>query len=283
MSSVFTRRNFMFLCFRFTFVLASFFVLLTVHQKSTTAQTNNKKPATVDWRVERQALEFQLGQDLVKIADWCNKNGLSQQVPITYDLKVNRDLSRQYLFLPTAESMPDPNQQAGEMKVWREKINATEVAHAARIFELAQRALKQDAPAIAYQFLYEVVYHDRDHAEARRILGHKRKNDTWHVASKAFRSRIAGKKHAFLALDKKQYRIAETAHFKIGSTASEERTRYLATQLELWNTVWRQIFFDYWGSKTALTTVLTGPKQYAFLLGSSKSFSSKTVNNTLLY
>ena len=107
--------------------------------------------------MERQALEFQLGQDLVKIADWCNKNGLAGQVPATYELKVNRDLDRQYLFLPVADAMPAPDQQAGNLKGWQEKINAAKVAHAQRIFELAKRALDQDAPAIAYQLLYEVA------------------------------------------------------------------------------------------------------------------------------
>ena len=248
----------MFSCFRIVLVLVAFFHVLTVQQKLATAQTNTGQSAAVDWRGKRQALEFQFGQDLVKIAGWCNNNGLARQVPSTYKLKLNRDLSRQYLFLPIAESMPDPNQQAGQLKEWQEKINAAKVAHAGRIFELAKRAMKENAPATAYQLLYEVIYHDHDHAQARRILGHKPKDGAWQVASKTFRSRPSSKRHEYLAIDQGQYLLVETAHFKIGSTASEERTRYLATQLELWHTVWRQIFFDYWGSKTRLTKSFNG-------------------------
>jgi len=60
-----------------------------------------------------------------------------------------------------------------------------------------------------------------------------------------------------LAIDK-GYLIVETAHFKIETTASKERTRRLATQLELWHTVWRQVFFDYWGSKASLAKSFDG-------------------------
>ena len=84
------------------------------------------------------------------------------------------------------------------------------------------------------------------------------KTGAWHVASTTFRARQSSKKHDLLALNKGQYILVETAHFKIGSTASVERTRRLAIQLELWHTVWRQVFFDYWGSKTLLTKSFAG-------------------------
>ena len=247
----------MFPCFRIALTLATLSLVLTVPQESAKAQVNNQKsPTLIDWRVERQALEFQFGQDLVKIADWCNKNSLAATVESLWEQKLNRDLSRQYIFLPNTDSMPDPNLQTGSLKGLQEQINAAKVAHAGRIFELAKRASKQNAPAISYQLLNEVVYHDHDHAEARRILGHKPKDGGWHVPFN-FRARPS-KDHKFLALNKEQYTLYETAHFKIGSTASEERTRRLAIQLEIWNTVWRQIFFDYWGSKTSLAKSFDG-------------------------
>ena len=230
------------------------FVGLTVQQKSTTAQT-------IDWRVKRQGLEFQFGRDLVKISDWCNRNGLARQRSVTFALKQNRDLNRQYLFVPQSEAMPDPEQQKGELKEWLEKINAARVAHAGRIFELAKEALAADATAIAYQLLYEVIHQDRDHAEVRRILGHRlTKDGSWHVASTSPKFRESNRDHRFLSLTKGQYRLAETAHFKIVSTASEERTQVLAAELELWHTVWRQVFFDYWGSPTTLSGSFAGQR-----------------------
>ena len=240
--------------FRIFIGLGLLLVGLTVQPKSTTAQT-------IDWRVKRQGLEFQFGQELVKIADWCDRNGMARQRSVTFALKHNRDLNRQYLFLPQPEGMPDPEQQKGELKEWREKVNAARVAHAGRIFELAKEALAADATAIAYQLLYEVIHQDRDHAEVRRILGHNLKKDgSWHVASTSFKFRPSNKDHRFLSLTKGQYHLAETAHFKIVSTANEARTRVLANELELWHTVWRQAFFDYWGSKTTLTGSFAGQK-----------------------
>ncbi|MDB2685999.1 protein phosphatase 1 regulatory subunit 42 [Mariniblastus sp.] len=247
----------MFPYFRIALVLAAFVFLPTVHQKLANAQTNTGNSAAIDWRVARQSLEFQFGQDLAKIGVWCNKNGLARQKEITFELKVTRDLNRQYLFLPVAESMPDPSQQTGLMKEWQEQINTAKVAHAGRIFKLARRALDQDAAAVAFQLLYEVVYHDRDHAEARRILGHKPKDDGWRLGTESFRDRQSAKQHDFLAIGK-GYLLVETPHFKIESTATKERTEHLATQLELWHTVWRQVFFDYWGSKKSFVKSFDG-------------------------
>ena len=121
MCSFFTHRNFTFSLFRIFIAIGLLFVGLTVQQKSTTAQT-------IDWRVKRQGLEFQFGQDLVKISDWCNRNGLVSKRAETHALKQNRDLNRQYLFVPQSEAMPDPEQQDGKLKEWREKINAARVA-----------------------------------------------------------------------------------------------------------------------------------------------------------
>jgi len=55
--------------------------------------------------------------------------------------------------------------------------------------------------------------------------------------------------------------LLETPHFKIVSTASEQRTRVLAGELELWHTVWRQVFFNYWGNKNALKASFAGRQQ----------------------
>ncbi len=255
MSSDFTQRNFTFYRFRVFLVFCFLVAGLSVQLDTVTAQT-------IDWRVKRQGLEFQFGQDLVRVVGWCDRNGLSGQRKATFALKHNRDLDRQYLFLPQSDRMPDPEQETGKRKEWREQVNAARAVHAQRIFELAKESLEQGDTAVAYQLLYDVIDQDRDHAEARRILGHElTKAGAWHVASDPnfFKDRKAGKKHDFLSLGK-GYRIAETAHFKITSTASVERTRVLAAELERWHTVWRQVFFGYWGSKTALTASFGGRK-----------------------
>jgi len=114
--------------------LGLLFVGLTVQQKNVTAQA-------IDWRVKRQGLEFQFGQDLLKVADWGDRNGMKGKRSDTFALKQNRDLNRQYLFSPQSEAMPDPEQQTGEIKEWTKKVNAARTAHAGRIFELAKEAL----------------------------------------------------------------------------------------------------------------------------------------------
>ena len=54
--------------------------------------------------------------------------------------------------------------------------------------------------------------------------------------------------HATLKWPGGTYYTVNTPHFTINSTATEEETRYLADQLELWHDVWRQVFFEYWST-----------------------------------
>jgi hypothetical protein len=227
------------------------------NQRSGSSEQSN------NWRSERASLEFQFGENLVKIADWCRKENLQNQVPITFALKTNRDPRRQYIFLPSSKSNATaPKGIDKDLVKWLEKINATKVEHSKRIFKLAEKCIAADAPATAYQLLHEVLHYDRDNAEVRAMLGHKKKDDGWHVISDSFRWRTSKIDHPTLPLEKGQYYKAVTPHFEIDSTADETRTRYLANQLERAHAVWRQVFFDYWGSKKKLKECMAGKTKF---------------------
>lgn len=223
---------------------------------------NQNSAGPINWQSEREALEFQFGQELVGIANWCNENNLARQVPGTYQLKNKRDPRRQYIFLPASQLMPDPKLHPGQLGIWLDKINTAKQNHASRIFDLAKRAADEGAMAIAYQLIHEVIYHDRSHAGVRKMLGHKREKEQWKVAVEIFKSRVAKTDHGFLPLSRGQYIIAKTPHFEIESTASVARTKELAADLERWHGVWRQVFFEYWGSKKALNDAIDGKKTF---------------------
>lgn len=226
------------------------------------AQTNNSAAGPTNWQVEREALEFQFGQELTDIAAWCNENNLTRQVPITYALKSDRDPRRQYIFLPSTQLMPDPKMHSGSLATWLTKINDAKRNHAARIFNLAKKAAGEGSMAIAYQLVHEVIYHDHGHAAVRKMLGHSRGKDAWRVAAESFKARQAKTDHSFLPLARGEYIIAKTPHFIIESTASEARTKALADNLERWHGVWRQVFFEYWGSKKTLGEAIDGKRKF---------------------
>ena len=112
-----------------------------------------QSPVT-DWRKQRMELERVFGDELQTIADWCRENGNDQQAEQTLNLVQNRDLGRQYIFMPSEESMANGSDDVHDD--WIAKINAAKIAHGARIFDLAKQASQQEAGAIAFQLLHEV-------------------------------------------------------------------------------------------------------------------------------
>lgn len=211
---------------------------------------------STNWRGKRKVLEQTFGADLQTIANWCRDNGLQAQAEQSLQLSHDRDLGRQYIFLPSDQSMPTgSNDIEGQ---WLAKINQAKISHGARIFELAKQASQHDAGAVAYQLLHEVIHYDRDHATVRKILGHRKIDDGWKVASDSFRVRTGKRPHDLINWPANSYIRVLTPHFEIESNASEKRTRHLAEQLERAHLVWRQVFFEYWSSPAAVKRWIMG-------------------------
>ena len=210
----------------------------------------------ISWREQRMAIERDFGHELQEIAQWCRENKIPERVDPTLDLYLNRDLGRQYIF--SAPTLPMPPIGEGLAGQWQKKINEANTAHGARIFELARKASGDDAGAIAFQLLHEVLHHDRDHVAVRKMLGHVKKDDGWRVSSDSIRVRTAKTNHDIIKWPKNSYLRVLTPHFEIESNADEERTRFLARQLERTHMVWRQVFFEYWSSSAAVKRWIQG-------------------------
>jgi hypothetical protein len=214
----------------------------------------------VNWRVKRAALDREFAQRRDKIADWCQENGLEAQIAEIYRLPLPRDLGRQYLFLPSEQSMPNPTDDV--LGQWQTQVNDLNTWQAERVFELAKRAANANAAGAAFQLLNEVLYFNKDHAEVRKILGHRKTDDGWRVAPERINVRPATKENDLLNWPAKSYLLVRTPHFQIESNASEERTRYLAEKLERWHSVWRQVFFEYWSNPKTLQRWIDGKSSY---------------------
>lgn len=198
----------------------------------------------IDWRAKRKFLDREFADNLQDIAFWCREEGIAQQVPQTYKLYKARDLERQYIFLPSEKPMPA--ERNGKLGQWLAKVTAAKKKHAEAIFELAKEAAQENANAIAFQLLHEVIYYNRDHKQVRRILGHKAVKDGWRVNTDKIKIKKPSRQLELLGWPGRTYLTVSTPHFTINSTASEEETKFLAEQLERWHDVWRQVFFEYW-------------------------------------
>ena len=211
---------------------------------------------TTDWRAERGYLENEFGNDLQSIGDWCRENGIPQQVEQTFKLFQNRDLARQYIFIP--DEKPMPAIPAGIHGEWLKKINEAKVKHAERILKLAQRAAKEEFGGVAYQLLHEVLHYNRDHEAVRKMLGHVKTENGWKVSSDRLSVKDRTRDHDVVQWPAKSYIKVYTPHFEIDSNAGEERTKYLAENLERWHLIWRQVFFEYWSKTSAVQRWIEG-------------------------
>lgn len=210
----------------------------------------------VKWRNKQIELDALFATDLQEIVLWCENNGLKQQAELTRDLEFKRDPRRQYVFL--ASELPMPVGAQGLEGQWLEKINAAKSLHARRVLELANLAVDEDAGAIAFQLLHEVLHYDRDHSGVRKILGHRKTDEGWKVASDSIRVRQERKIHPEFRWPGGTHILVRTPHFEIESNASESRTRFLAEKLERWHAVWRQLFLEYWSTPAAVKRWMAG-------------------------
>ena len=234
-------------------------IVLLVASPIFSQQENSKKSKAVNWRAKRVIVNRALGADLQELALWCRSEGIESQVEPTFKVYREFGLDRQYIFLPTEKSMPVA-QVEGVRATWLKKLNETKVAHAARLFELAKEAADANAHAIAFQLLHEVIHYDRDHAEVRRILGHKKlKDGRWRIHSEKVKPpRQSSRPHDVVGWPAKSFFTVNTPHFQIDSNATEKETEELAKRLESWHYVWRQVFFEYWAKAPIIKKWLKG-------------------------
>ncbi len=222
-------------------------------------EADAKQAKAVNWRAKRIVANRQYGADLQELANWCRTKGIEEQVKETFKVYREFGLDRQYIFLPTEKAMPvAPVKDV--RATWLQKLNEIKVAHGARLFELAQEAATADAHAAAFQMLHEVIYYDRDHAEVRRILGHKKlKDGKWRIHSEKVKPpRQSVRPHDVVGWPARGFFTVNTPHFQIDSNASEKETAELAESLESWHYVWRQVFFTYWAKAPIIKKWLKG-------------------------
>ncbi|MEM7457389.1 MAG: hypothetical protein AAF456_23845, partial [Planctomycetota bacterium] len=205
---------------------------------------SDEQPAT-NWRVRRAQVESEWIDDLKQLGTWCEENGLQEQMQETYQWYLHRDPERTYIFLPGEEGFAPAGE--GITGQWQSQMDELRRQHAARILELARQAAAEDAGTDAFRFLNEVLYYDPDHEAVREMLGHRKTDEGWRVASDRIRSKVENrKKQVLMDWPAGSWVSVNSPHFNISSQAGEEATIELARKLERWHGVWRQMFFEFW-------------------------------------
>ena len=199
-----------------------------------------QSPDAAGWK-QHAELQRQLVQKI-------DEHGLTSAAS---DWIIPRDPQRLYVFTPQ-EKVHRPVES---------RLTPLLEEHAEKLFVLAKQRNAENQAAACFQLLHEVLFYNPNHEQVRKILGHRREGDGWHVSSDRLRLTVGTRGQVLMNWPAKSYLICKTPHFEIVSQADEAQTRLLAEKLELWHQVWRQVFFEYWSRSSTLQRWLDGKGQ----------------------
>ena len=132
----------------------------------------------------RRELDRDFRTKLESLAELCRQLELPDQAETTSSWFVERDPRRLVLFLVLDADSTRPDKAAPEVvHQWHHKFMEHRRLYAASLFRLAGRILDNGDATAAYQLLHEVLREAPDHAQARSVLGFRRRGDVWHKAS----------------------------------------------------------------------------------------------------
>lgn len=213
--------------------------------------------STTDARVE---LDSALAAQLAALAERCDALELPEQAAVTRRWLVPRDPHRQYLFVPRDSDPTRPADNAPNLaRQWHARFLELRRVHAQALWELGVRSLEDADGSQAFQLIHEVLYHDPDHAEARRVLGFRGA-----VAGSPPPDRVrvqAGRStHPSFGWRRGEYRYVDSRHFRITTSAAPKDGVQLAGRLEDLYVVWRQVYFPAWCSPELLRGAIDGKR-----------------------
>jgi hypothetical protein len=210
-------------------------------------------------RGARAELDAAFQQRLDVLANKCAELGLADQAEQTRNWCVQRDGNRQYAFLASNDDAAKPAANAPQLvHQWHAKFMAFRREYAAELWESTEASVLAGRGAEAYRMAHEVLYHDPEHAAARRLLGYRRVGQRWALDGAATRT-IAGRvEHPDFGWRRNRYWRVESPHFRITTNANPKVAREMAARLEDLFVVWRQVFFLYWSTPQELRQQLKG-------------------------
>ncbi len=189
--------------------------------------------------------------ELNQLAASCDQEGLDDLAGYVRDWFIPRGLDRQYLF----SGAPQDCQSFAEDRRERfDEFQQLRSRQADRLWKLAEQAAVEGELASAVQLMYEILHERPDDERARRGLGLRppRKPGDPPLA------KLARHPQQALGWPAGRYWRLSTDHFSISTNHSGEAAQELATVLEDFYTLWRQLFVDYWASPAAVRQAVNG-------------------------
>lgn len=72
-----------------------------------------------------------------------------------------------------------PEEMKAEERAWRTRVRSLQSEHATKLYQLARQAAQKRLASFAFDLLHEALFHDPDHAGARKVFGYQLIDDLW--------------------------------------------------------------------------------------------------------
>ncbi|MEZ6095990.1 MAG: hypothetical protein R3C03_17500 [Pirellulaceae bacterium] len=244
---------------QFCVVLAT--VVILFHLSSAIAQEQGSLEI-----VDRSNIDKQFSQEISELATWCHENQHDDWARQTLETLIVRDPNRMYIFLPTESAGESTATSTDLEQEWRTRLSEVKKRHTGRLIEWTEQSLRDGevedgVGAKAFQTLHECLHWDPENDRIRTALGHRKTDDGWQPYSERLKVKTSTRTQPITGWPKGSYLQVTTDNFIISSQADEQTTTHLAEQLQRWQWVWRQVFFDYWGSPKNLKRWMDGTSQ----------------------
>ncbi|HWB08832.1 MAG TPA: hypothetical protein VG826_06400 [Pirellulales bacterium] len=231
---------------------------------------------------KRRAIEHDYAEGLTTLARWCDERKLPKEAAKTREWIVPQPPLTLVICFPD-DAFPESigNQVNAE---WCDRFRKLRQTQGQRLFELAQTAAGDRDFAQAIQLAHQTLREDPDHEAARRLLGYKRHERKWlsryevdkvqahqvwherfgwlqakHLSryesgERSFKGRwISAEEDARLHADIDRGWDIVTEHYQVRTNHSLEEGVRLATRLEDFYRIWRQVLVGYCSTDDQLT------------------------------
>ncbi|MBX3414425.1 MAG: hypothetical protein KF708_17185 [Pirellulales bacterium] len=246
--------------------------------------------ASDDLTAARHELEAKYTAELESLAAWCDERKLADEAAETRAQWHELDPRKVYLSVLRSKIEDTAEGEALRHSAeWRARFTKLRHAQASARFDLAQKAIRQGRPSLAFELVLSALHDNPDHEPSRRLLGYQRFRGAWHTPFEIRKLRagqVWHEKFGWLpasyveryeqgqrftggrwmsAADEARARsqIAdgwriETEHYDITTNHSLEAGVALGVELERLHLVWRQLFASYNANAGQLASLFEG-------------------------
>jgi hypothetical protein len=247
--------------------------------------------AAAELRGEVAELSGEYAADLEELAEWCDRQQLTEQARRTRRWLRPRHPFK--LFVPILPvKMGPPELPAGasvEVQHWQDRFWALRRGQARELFELSRRAIRVREASLAFDLLLASLREDPDLEPVRRLLGFQRYRNEWHTLYEVQKLRngqiwhekygwipkgyvdryerglrrvrgrwMDAKEAAQLHSDIRSGWDIETEHYTIRTNHSLEAGVALGAELEKLYRVWKQLFVRFFATEAQVVALFDG-------------------------